>query len=255
MRDRFTQAGRNLVARYDIPKSMEAMRDPFVNQVDISRQVIQHFEMLANCAEFAPGQDGADCHNKLLELMDELATDNLAAGIMCQGDIPSASNCDQPQQFMQAALMYLFFHRIYSNYGDVGGLLEQALIDGPRIYYEQGMDKLPDGVTPDLNGVWAALLSCPLSGGMVGSCTRLQNGDGDLLAHNKPHTLAMLLMADALDPGLGYCDLVRAVYDDPSLPGFWSGTHFNAAGWWKGVDQMMQGAVFGVGLYDTCGVD
>ncbi|MDJ0655619.1 MAG: hypothetical protein QNJ40_15755, partial [Xanthomonadales bacterium] len=71
---------------------------------------------------------------------------------------------------------------------------------------------------------------------------------------------ALLLMAHEIEPTLGYCQLVRDAYDvsqfsgAPSdFNGFWNGVgHFNQAGWWKGVAQMLQGMAFGVGIYDTC---
>jgi len=253
-RDRFAQAGETLVARYSIPRADQVDREMFVNQVDITRQVIQHYEMLANCAEFVPGATGTDCRARLTELVEELATDNLAPGVLCQGDIPSPVTCDQPQQFMQSSLMVHFFHRYLRNWGDAAGLLERALVNGPRIYYEQGTAKLANGTDIDVNGAWAAILSCPLTNGgtEVGSCSWIQTGDGDLLWHNKPHNIGLILMAHELDPDLSLCALAKRALEHPDLLNAWPGSHFNQAGWWKGTAQMMQGAVFAIGIYDTC---
>jgi len=254
LRHRFAQAGRTLFNRYSVPKEDEEMRTEFFNQVNITRGVIQHFEMLANAAEFAPGTHGANSHARLLEVVEELATDNMRAGIMCQGDVPTPGNCGQPQQFMQSALMYHFFHRYLRNYGDVANL-RQTLIAAPQVYYQQGMAKLGDGVSIDANGNWAALLDCPLTNGdtTVGTCTWVATNDGpNLLSHNKFQTASLLLMAHELEPGIGSCELVKAIMDDASLINMWLDPHFNQAGWWKGVDQAVQGGIFGIGLYDTC---
>ncbi len=274
LRDRFAQAGRTAINRYDTAVP-EASREAFVNAINITRQVIQHFELLANCAEFVPGQQGQDCDSRLHQLMEELARDNLAAGILCQGEVNfntglngdlsgPLTQCFAPQQFMQNALMYGFFHRYWRNYGDpAGGSVRRALVDSPRVLYEQGIAQLAGGAL-DLNGDWAAGIDCQLGAGgtSVVSCTAYPDSDNMTAMgfHTKPHTAALLLMAHEIEPTLGYCQLVRDAYDvsqfsgAPSdFNGFWNGVgHFNQAGWWKGVAQMLQGMAFGVGIYDTC---
>lgn len=255
LRQRFAQAGRMLVDRYSIPWVDQASRDPFVNAVDVSRQNIQHFEMLANCAEFVPGAQGQACHDRLLEILEELAFDNLRPGALCGGDIPSTTVCGQPQQFMQSALMSHFFHRMLRNYGDFGGWITHGLVEGARAYYREAMPKLGDGVSLDLDADWAALLECTLvSGGTaLGTCTWLSNSDGNaLLGHNRPHTAATLLTAHQLDPSLGLCAIARAAFGSPTIYGRWQDNLSNNAGWWKATAQMMQGVVFGLGVYDTC---
>ena len=78
-------------------------------------------------------------------------------------------------------------------------------------------------------------------------------GDGtELLTHNKFHTAAILLMAHELDPSLSLCEIVKTIMDDPAFSNLWLDVQFNDAGWWKATDQMMQGSVFGVGIYDVC---
>lgn len=63
-----------------------------------------------------------------------------------------------------------------------------------------------------------------------------------MYGYNKPHTGALLLFADLLDPADGFCERVRTAYDDPFLVDrFDDVSHFNTAGWWKGTAQMMQG--------------
>ena len=105
-----------LVDRYSIPWVDQTLRDPFVNGVDTTRQNWQHFEMLANCAEFVPGPQGAACSSRLDEIVTELATDNLSAGPMCAGDIPSPTQCFTPQQFMINSMMHGFFMRVWLNW-------------------------------------------------------------------------------------------------------------------------------------------
>ncbi len=277
LRERFAQAGQTVLNRYD-PAIPEANREAFVNAVNITRQVIQHFELLANCAEFVPGQRGMDCHNRLQQLVDELARDNLAAGIFCQGEIdfglglngdilgppaPPPTSCFTPQQFMQNALMYAFFHRYWSNYGDPpSNSVRRALIEAPVILYQQGIDKLMGGPAVDPNGDWASGLDCTLTNGgtQVGVCMPYEDSDSNLAmyAYNRPHTAALLLMATEVDPAIQLCQITKDAYDTPAFagpPGGGGGldsVHFNQAGWWKGTAQMMQTLIFGVGAYDTC---
>ncbi len=259
LRDRFRQAGITMTNRYSLPQAQQGLREAFVDQVDITRQVIQHFEMLANCAEFVPGAAGQACHDRLQEILAELGQDNLRAGLLCQGDIPNANTCDQPQQFMQNAMHFLFFHRMLRNYGDFGGL-QRSLIEAPLVYYQQGMMQGPGGAI-DVNADWAALMSCSLTGGgtQVNSCTWFDNGDGlSILGPNRPHTIAWLLQAHELDPtatpAIDLCTLGRAAFDNPSLAGWWADYLGNASGWWKGADQMFQGLAFGFGAYERCGL-
>ena len=252
LRRRFAQAGRMVAARYGAPPGE---REPFVSEIDVSRQVIQHFEMLANCAEFVPGAQGQACHDRLLEVVGELAQDNLRAGLMCEGDEPDPAACAQPQKFMQNALFYPFFHRYLLNYGDVaGGRIAAALAGDPLNYYEQGMPKLGDGVSVDVGADWASILDCALSAGgtQVQGCAWVQNGDGDLLWPNKAHTVALMMMAHELDPSIGLCAVARAALDDPAITAGWGDYLANDAGWWKGSAQMVQSMVFGVGGYDVC---
>ncbi|HUG86017.1 MAG TPA: DUF11 domain-containing protein, partial [Euzebya sp.] len=277
LRDRFAQAGQTVRNRYDtaIP---EANRDQFISVIDVSRQVIQHFEMLANCAELIPGQRGQDCHDRLLEVIGELARDNLAAGILCTGNTangeilgppaPLPTECSTPAQFMQNALMYQFLHRFYSNYRHAPGAATQttvqrvrrALVDSPRVLYEQGIQQDAGGV-PVPFGDWAAALLCNLGDGTaVVSCEAASDGESETMyAYNQVASVALLLMAHDVDPSVDLCLAGRAAFDDPALTGgpddggaMATVSHFNQAGWWKAVSQMMQGVAFGVGLNDVC---
>ncbi|CAM2005142.1 PKD domain-containing protein [Acanthopleuribacter pedis] len=253
MRDRFRQAGRTIVDRYDIPRAQEAQRTQYVNRVEISRQVIQHFEMLANCAEYVPGEGGNACHDRLMELLSELTLDNLRAGIMCADDIPS-TNCLNPQGFMMASMMYSFFMRSFRNYGDIEGILGDAMVDIGRNLFRYTM-RGQEGQPININGDWAPMMDCTLNaeGTAVVNCTPFQVDDAWMYQQNRPHTAAMLLTAHELDPSISMCEAVRAIYDDPNfLPSFWDGYIGNDSGWWKGAAQMMQGMVFGIGVYDTC---
>ncbi|MCP4659916.1 MAG: hypothetical protein GY856_31315 [bacterium] len=202
----------------------------------------------------APGAEGQACHAKLLELVDELARDNLRAGVMCQGDVPSATLCAQPQKFMQNSMMVQFFHRYLLNYGDVDGLIGGALVQDPLNFYQEGIPKLADGVSLDVGADWAALLDCNLTAGgtEVTGCSWVATGDGNMMWHNKPHTVALMLMAHELDPSIGLCSVSRAALDDPSITVGWDDHLGNDPGWWKGAAQMMQAMVFGVGIYDEC---
>ncbi|MDA8016837.1 MAG: hypothetical protein MPN21_05245 [Thermoanaerobaculia bacterium] len=258
LRDRFAFAGHSLEARYSTPE--DEPRDPFIDARDVNRGNTQHFEMLANCAEFVPGIQGQECHDRLMDILDELIEDNLSAALLCQGDDPVGTECFTPQRFMTNALMYLFFHRMYLNYGTerfggTGGDLYRALTEGTRRYYQHGMDKLADGTTIDVNGVFAVLLDCDLTGDRrdIVGCTRVANGDGiAVLLPIYPNAVATLLMAHELDPSLGLCSIARSALETMNPPTLWDDFMGGAAGWWKGSAQMMNGMAFGVGIYETC---
>ena len=290
MRDRFGQAGQTVLDRYD-PATPEANREVFVDAINITRQVIQHFEMLANCAEFVPGPRGLACQERLHGVVAELARDNLASGMFCQGqsddgpnfngDIlgppaPLPTQCFSPQQFMTNSLHYPFFHRYWSNYRssddpDVQATTEavrRALVELPRTLVTGGPEAATPPIEQDTDGIplafgeWASTLDCTLdaAGTSVLSCAVADFGGPDLMLNqNQPHTLALLLMGHEIDPTLDLCDRVRTAFDDPAMTGAPNegGTydvvgHFNTAGWWKGVSQMVQGMAFGLGGYDVC---
>lgn len=259
-RDRFRQAGLTMVERYDIPKSMEAERDLYFNQVVPSRGVLQHFEMIANCAQFVPGDAGATCRERLDDLVAELVEDNLSHGVMCSSDIPSESSCWTPQTFMQASMHFAFFVRIQRAIGDpTGGELASALAEIAHNYYVWGLDTAPDGaIATGLGSTWAAGLECDLAPGGVSACAVSPDGEGNTSVYlpTRPQMLALMLIGHDLDPsvgGAGLCDVYRAAYDAPAIhqAAVWTWFH-EGAGYWKGSNQALQSLVFGVGLYDTC---
>lgn len=253
LRDRFSQAGLTVIERYDLPQAQQASRDPFVNAVNLARGMIQHFEHLANCAEFSPGARGVACHAKLLELLFELLDDNASAGVLCGEDIPAGNPCSTPQQFMESAHIYHFFHRLHANYGDVDGLLRRAVTETPLTYYTWGMPKQPDGVAIATGPDWPGGLDCDLTPDRtaVTSCAGWVGGDPTFL-ENKPHTVALLLMAHQLDPSLALCQISRDALDALVTADAFGSYLANDAGWWKGAAQMMQGMAFAVGGYEEC---
>lgn len=151
---RFAQGGTTAVERY-----VEAMEDRgrWVGDRSLERQVVQQLVILANCAEFVPGDTGRACLGRLTEIFQEFARDNLTAGVLCQRDRVDQSydpstgvdfetanprTCVVPQQFMQNALMLPFLHRLYLNYGSVWGdladTLEDTLVASIWNYYVYG---------------------------------------------------------------------------------------------------------------------
>jgi hypothetical protein len=255
--DRIARAGQTLVDRYDVPWAQQAQRDPFVNAVDITRGAIQHFTLLANCAELVPGAQGQACHDRLIEVLTELAADNLSAGVFCVGDLPHPTLCSTGQQFMTNALFYHFFHRMVLMYGDVGGQLRRALVEGPWWYYQVGIDRLADGVSIDPNGVMAAGMTCTLTNGRqdVATCQRATDGDGNVSVFDpiRPSSLFLLLLAHDLDPGIELCAVARAGLEALDPASRWEAWTSTGSGWWKGSAQMMQGATVGIGAYERCG--
>ena len=252
-RDRFGHAGRTVIDRYDVPWQDQEDRDPFVNGVDLGRGPIQHFEHLANCAEFVPGQLGVDCQARLEEIVNELAGDNLSSGVLCGEDVPAAGPCGTPQQFMMNAHIYHFFHRYHANYGDVAGLLRRALVESPRAFYTWAIPKLGDGVSIATGPDWPGGMDCTLTPDRmdVVSCAGWVGSDPTFL-ENKPHTLSLLLMAHELDPAIGLCQIARDALDQLVAADAFAGNLANGAGWWKGSAQMLQAMVFAAGGYDVC---
>ncbi len=256
MRDRFAEAGRTAINRYNVPHEDESDRERWVNQVIPSRQAVQHYEMIANCAQFVPGQRGRDCAAKLHELVGELVQDNLRAGVLCGGDPQAAGQCTTPQQFMISAMMYGFFMRYYRNWGDAQGMLKRALVEIGRNYYRFGVKKKADGKAIDVRQGFAAALRCDLApdGRSVTQCVASPDGDNRLSMYDpsKAHTMAIMLQAHELDPTVKLCGVTKAAYADPAL---WSQVRSwvaIGAGYWKGASQMLQDLVFAVGIHDTC---
>jgi|GEM_PF-1341579 len=281
MRDRFMMAGITMNNRYDV-SIPENLREDAVNVLNNTRQVMQHFEMLANCAEFVPGSIGAQCHQNLIQLVEEISRDNHKPNMMCQGypglvngmnnsDIPSASTpttCLAPQQFMVNSLIYPFYHRYLLNYGDTSNnSIKSMLMIHPLVHLQFGIDRI-NGVDIDPFSGWWTRLLCQLdvSGTQHQTCSATTDSDGnlDMWAYNKPHTAALLYMGKELDTtdfyyGANFCGIMQRLFDTvgftgaPGSNGLWDGVqHFNQAGWWKGTAQMLQSMVFAVGIYDTC---
>jgi hypothetical protein len=252
--DRFAAAGQSVMSTYTVPHAEQGRRDVWTQAVKVERGPMQRFDMLANCAEFAAGSTGADCAAKLRELMDEMAIDNLGPGILCAADVPEAE-CVSPQQFMVNSMMVHSFHRYIRNHGDPTGALTAGVAGHAERLAADGIDKRGDAF--EVGGCWADGLACTLDGaGQVDACRPAPNGEGLLCMydHNRPHTLAMLMIGHELDPSIGLCALSKAALEEPSLfdGTAWRAEEAGGAGWTKPTSQMMQGLVFAVGAYDTC---
>ena len=266
--DRIGQAGKTVTDRYDVPQANQGDRDPFVNGVFIGRNQIQHFEHLANCAEFVSGTRGADCRARLLELVAELAEDNLGSGVFCVDDVPSGTACSTPQQFMTNAHFYPFFHRVWADHfaadpantglantgpTDTAGRLRRALVEMPRTIYDWLIPKQGDGVSIDVGGDWEGGLDCTLTADRtdVVSCAGWV-GEDPTFFENRPHTVALLLAAQELDPTLGLCQISRDALADLVTADALGGYVGEDQGWWKGSSQMMQALIFALGGDEGC---
>ncbi len=257
--DRFAQMGQTIIDRYSVPQAQQGSRDEYLQRVEISRGQFQHFEGLANCAEFVSGSMGLACDAKLRELLAELATDNLSAGIFCQADVPSTS-CFYGQQFMVNAMFYPFLMRLYRNYAStlpstLATTLQNALIQAPRRYLEFAIPRRGDQ-SIDVSGVWAEALTCTLSSDFanVQTCTPTATEQGNLYFENRPHTLALLFMAEELQPDAALCTLARRALDE-TFPGpdpFGFISDYARGGWWKGSAQVVQALMFAPGGYQRC---
>jgi len=259
MRDRFAQAGRNLLARYSLPKSQEGNRQQYVSEISMTRLQLQHFNAMSFGAEFVPGAEGAALHDRLMDILAELAADNLQAGVLSVSDVvPTDGTAFSQQQFMVNALAYPFLHRMFLNHGEVGGTgnLLRYLTEGQRIYYELGMDKLPDGVGIAPIGDWASLIRYTLNPARteVLQAEWLPDSDQrlDVMAFVRPHTLAILLMAEDLQQKrggapLGILEPAATALASEGMLANWNENLMNNPGWWKGSAQMMNSMVFSLG--------
>jgi hypothetical protein len=281
MRERFRHGGRMITARYSVPWNpkdpgnttdpgqiaTQTDRDRFFNAIAPLRGNVQHFELLANCAEFVPGADGQACDARLREIMTEMAADNLRAGLLCQDDVPVDDVCDLPQTFMTNAMMYGFLMRIRQNWGEFDDrngepALARTLAGLMPVFYQQGMDQRPQG-GPDAAGDWAYALRCSLiaGGNQVGSCERLDTGDGlAMFRPTKPQTVALGLIGDRIQTSPGLCETSRRLLDelfanlDPASNPFGPLADFADAtgGWWKGSSQAAQMLAFAIEPYAHC---
>jgi len=109
--------------------------------------------------------------------MQEFIEDNLSTGAICQPDKVVGTECNQPQTFMQLSMMYEFFCRVYSNYGDLNNGLFKAIVGIPKTLYEHGTEKNSEII---FNGNHAALLGCSTNTGRtaLASCN-YDNVPGD----------------------------------------------------------------------------
>lgn len=259
MRDRFRTQGATVIGRYSIARAAQGTRDEFVNAVLLDRGPMQHFEALANCAEFVPGSSGTACQNKLLELLDELAQDNLATGVICAQDDP-ADGCFFGQQFMINSMFYTFLQRMLLNYGDIlhetdnQSVLRRALVELPKRYRDFGMPVANDVI--DVSGTWAEGFNCTRSGDgrSVTACTPVNIEGGNFFFINRPQTISLLLMSDWLAPDPALCAQARRALQDmfPDPDGLGPLAEDANGGWWKGSSQIMQSMVFAVGLEQRC---
>ena len=275
--ERFAMAGSMLVSRYD-QNIAEGNREDAVNVINHTRQIIQHMEMLSNCAQFVAGNQGAVCDQILKSVVTELVNDNMTPGLLCQGypglingmgngDIPSARvdelrQCLTPQQFMVNSLMYPFLYQFMLNNpqstlaSDVMNVLESI----SQVYMNYGLPTTGGGAI-DPNGGWWSRMFCQLdnTGTIINSCAASLDSDGNttMWNFNKPHTAAVTFMGAQLNSNS--CNLFVNLFNAngfvgvPGTGSLWDDAgHFNLAGWWKGTAQMMQSMVFAVGLYDQC---
>ena len=253
LRERFRNAGIAMSARYSVPWNDQATRDPWVEAVHPVRGTLQHFEAIHNCASFVPGPDGELCRTRLHELVEELLADNLQAGAMCGDDVPSTT-CFTPQQFMQNAMHYGFFMRYARSFPGIDPGVRQALARIADTYFTYGMTTTGD--TIDVTS-FAAGLQCERSADLteIVGCTPTTDSEGNqtVYAFTRGHTLSMVMQGYELDPttlGDASCAMFRAALDDPAASDPW--WDYAAAGFFKGANQMLQDAVFAVGIYDTC---
>ncbi len=287
---RFAVAGNTVLNRYNIPRAMQALREETVNQVDLQRQVIQHFVQLANCAEFVAGAEGMACHNRLIEVVTELAEENMTSGLMCQADIQPADpsrcmpdggdptldwcDCVTPQQFINNSLISPFLHRILLNYGDLGGSLAFGLSMNAWHQYRStigipDVQRPTDPTDPARPAIDAATdwLSQPgwdqdVMPFVVQDVSVIDDDpfttdpgtiidENLILEPNKPHSAVQFLLAHSINPALNLCDVASTALDEQFMLDAWD-DYQNLGGWLKGPAEIMQGMAFGIGIFDTC---
>ncbi|MEM9073778.1 MAG: hypothetical protein AAGE52_35130 [Myxococcota bacterium] len=244
LRDRFEAAGRTVLERY----APDGPRERFFTARDLSRQTTQHFEMLANCAQFVPGEAGNTCRERLHELVRELYEDNLRGGVVCTLDEPSG-RCEMPQQFMINALMVPFFVRYLRTWPRRLPELRETLLAYATTYRRYG---LSDPIDVDAAETFAARLACNLNADRsIADCELQSDSDGNtyMYRETRPQTLAALIQLEAL---AGDDCALSAAVDDPRLMPMLDSWAPEGAGFWKGASQMLQGVVYAAGLSERC---
>jgi hypothetical protein len=250
----FAKACRTALGRYPTEAVLaEASRDQYVSQRSITRQTIQHWNMLRYAAEFERDPTlAAACQARLHDIMTELARDNLRGGIACEPDRGNATSCTTPQNFMYTSLIHDFLdaysrHHAGTPAADTAG---RAVTTMARQYYEAMMPKGAGGAI-DVAGVWGKLLTCTFAaGGALVSCTGIQ-GSEPSWDYERPSHISITLVGDP-----GRCAIAAAALGQTLAGGAFESIFFSpAVGWWKGASQAMHNVVHGVGVAETCAPD
>ncbi|MCA9606762.1 MAG: hypothetical protein KC619_14250 [Myxococcales bacterium] len=246
--DRFLAAGETAVARYAEPPGS---REDFVSARPMSRQFLQHVELLANCAQFVPGARGDACRDRLHDIVGELSRENLVSGVPCAADAPDPARCVTPQQFMLAAFMIELLVRYELTWPGRAPELRSQLVEIGRTYRRWGVPMRDGAIDPA--GDFAAGLDCTFDGGSITSCVPAPDSDGNDYVYGPTRlpSLAMLLVSDQLDPERASCAELVTALDTPAagmLLDEWS----SGRGYWKGINQAMQNVIFAVGARGSC---
>jgi hypothetical protein len=257
----FEKACQTALSRYPTAATLpEGSRDAYVSARPISRGTVQHWNMLLYAAMFSRDPDLSQrCEARLHDVVDELLSDNLFAGVACRPETGNASRCDTQQTFMYSALTvgFLDLYQRHWDGSDRAAGVRDAIATMADQYYVTMMPKRgddPDAI--DVAGIWAKVLRCSFSGGALDGCVGLAEAFGEpAYAEERLMHLSVLLAGDALAPTPGRCALGAAAltraWESPAI------THWIdlGIGYWKGASQSMQNTVYGVGAAEACDPD
>jgi hypothetical protein len=242
--DNFVRAGATMVDRY-----VANGRSQFVNERVMGRQTMQHVNMLKYASRFTKNPTiQAGYQNKLTEIMTEFATENLAGGMLCEGENIN-TQCQTDQSFMIAALHYSVFTDYLINWGDINGVIKTALVNYAREYFQKNIPGSATG-NIDVGGDWGTFIQCTFQPSL--NCQRFREPDlENALFNEKSADTGVMMIGHWLDPSINICEPLSGILDDFVDPN--NGIDpFNGAGWIKDNSQAMREFVHALGVSESC---
>lgn len=272
IRDRFAAAGDTYISRY-----VDALpRDAGLAGRVIRRGPMQHLNMLRYAAEFAPVNDDRFLI-KLNNVMNELAADNLFAGVPCEADdgVVNQDDCAVTAAgfFHHASLWQEMFWQMQQNFFGTpwAATVDQTLRDTAFLVENLVIPRdMSNSATFD-PGLWGNSFECDFSGSsdpvtdcIPYTCTGfLSPGPGQncfdvgrdpFYSNAFLPTLATAIMGYYREGVLGLVECQRLAADLSTLMGEAGFRNYfeRGAGWFKDVNQLSQLGPYAIAIADIC---
>mmetsp|Transcript_32853 Transcript_32853/g.76700 ORF Transcript_32853/g.76700 Transcript_32853/m.76700 type:complete len:861 (-) Transcript_32853:335-2917(-) len=249
----FAKACRTFIRRYD---ASETGGDEYVSQLAITRQVMQHVNMLRYAAEYV--QDATlnqACHSKLEVVVQKYVNHNLFAGIFCAAHAGNMAACSSDAAFMYGALHADVFFGIWRHMRNASlrAAVGSALAETSRRIWQHVVVKDLDGAV-DASAQWNNELRCTFVSGAIRRCEGRSIGEPTYPSEH-PMLLSTVLMGDELASlGHSLCASAAAGLSTSMALMDWQ-SYFRVSGWWKGAAQSMRTLIHGLGVAESCDPD